>query len=87
MSRNLARILILLVTMLVMTDVNLQAAGGGYLYALRDVAGGTNQIFGFQVNELSGALTALSGFPVSTPVLAFTLKPAMLVPVLPPVYT
>lgn len=47
-------------------DVSVQAAGGGYVYALLDVGGGANQIYGFQVNELTGALTALSGFPVST---------------------
>ena len=66
MSRYFARLLISLITVLALTEVNVQAAGGGYLYALRDVYGGPNQIFGFQVNELTGALTALAGFPVGT---------------------
>jgi 6-phosphogluconolactonase (cycloisomerase 2 family) len=47
-------------------DVSVQAAGGGYVYALLEVNGGANQIYGFQVNELTGELTALSGFPVAT---------------------
>ena len=66
MFQNLARTLILLVTLLVLTTVNVQAAGNGYLYALRNVPGGPNQIFGFQVNEVTGVLTALPGFPVDT---------------------
>lgn len=47
-------------------DVSVQATGGGFLYALVDVSGGPNRIYGYQVNELTGALTALSGFPVNT---------------------
>ncbi|WP_298820176.1 beta-propeller fold lactonase family protein [uncultured Chloroflexus sp.] len=39
---------------------------GGFLYALRDVDGGANEIYGFRVNEATGALTELPGFPVST---------------------
>jgi 6-phosphogluconolactonase len=66
MSRNLFRFLISLVTLLALAGGNVQAAGGGYLYALRDVNGGPNQIFGFQVNEVTSALTALPGFPVDT---------------------
>ncbi len=39
----------------------------GYLYVLKDdPAGAGNQVYGFQVNELTGALTLLPGFPVST---------------------
>lgn len=39
----------------------------GHLYVLRDdPAGVGNQIYGFQVNEMTGALTALAGFPVTT---------------------
>ena len=66
MSRHFVRILISFVALLALTEVNVQAAGSGYLYALRNVSGGPNQIFGFQVNELTGALTALPGFPMST---------------------
>ena len=52
--------------LLALAGGNVQAAGGGYLYALRNVSGGPNQISGFQVNEVTGALTALAGFPVAT---------------------
>jgi 6-phosphogluconolactonase (cycloisomerase 2 family) len=38
----------------------------GFLYALSDQNGASNQIYGFSVNETTGALTALSGFPVAT---------------------
>ncbi len=38
----------------------------GYLYALRDVDGGGNLIYGFEADALTGALTALPGFPVTT---------------------
>jgi 6-phosphogluconolactonase (cycloisomerase 2 family) len=46
--------------------VSVQAAGGGFLYALVDVNGSPNQIYGYQVNELTGALTPLPGFPLNT---------------------
>lgn len=36
----------------------------GFLYVLNDDSAGSN-IYGFQVNESSGALTALPGFPIS----------------------
>jgi 6-phosphogluconolactonase len=39
---------------------------GGFLYVLQEVNGGNNQIFGYGVNETTGALTALSGFPLNT---------------------
>lgn len=41
------------------------AAIGGYVYGLRDSAGG-NQIYGFGVNAATGELSALPGFPVPT---------------------
>jgi 6-phosphogluconolactonase len=36
----------------------------GYVYALDQVSGGANQIYGFRLDPLTGALTALAGFPV-----------------------
>lgn len=66
MFQNLARTLMLLVIILTLAGGNVQAAGGGYLYALRNVNAAQNQIFGFQVNEFTGALTLLPGFPVNT---------------------
>ena len=38
----------------------------GFLYVLQSVNGGNNQIFGYGVNETTGVLTALSGFPINT---------------------
>jgi 6-phosphogluconolactonase (cycloisomerase 2 family) len=37
----------------------------GFLYVMRDHGMG-NQIYGFQVNETTGALTAMGGFPIFT---------------------
>jgi 6-phosphogluconolactonase len=42
------------------------AAQAGFLYALNDNFGAANQICGFSVNEATGALTPLSGFPLAT---------------------
>jgi subtilisin len=38
----------------------------GILYALRDCSGCNNEIFAFAANDQTGALTLLSGFPIST---------------------
>ncbi len=38
----------------------------GFLYVLNDVDGGVNQIYGYRVDEASGDLTLLSGFPRSS---------------------
>lgn len=43
----------------------LATARAGYLYALNDDPAGS-RVYGFEVNETTGALTALPGFPVST---------------------
>ncbi len=42
------------------------SAAGGFVYALDQVNGGSNQIFGFRVNPATGALTLLAGFPVAS---------------------
>jgi hypothetical protein len=39
---------------------------GGFLYALSEQNGSSNQIYAFSVNETTGALTALNGFPLLT---------------------
>ena len=44
-----------------------QYTNAGFLYLLNDDSTG-NRIYGFSVNESSGALTALNGFPVSAAV-------------------
>ncbi|MBI5584582.1 MAG: beta-propeller fold lactonase family protein [Deltaproteobacteria bacterium] len=66
MSRPLFRILISFFVLITVSAVNVYAAGNGFLYALRNVNGGANQIFGFRVNEITGELAALNGFPVDT---------------------
>src|SRR5215218_2467177 len=38
----------------------------GFLYVLNDRPSAANQIFGFSVNEATGALTPLAGFPVAS---------------------
>ncbi len=38
---------------------------GGFLYVISDRTSG-NQIFGYEVNETTGALSALAGFPIAT---------------------
>ena len=41
-------------------------AGSGFVYALRQVSGGANEIYGFRLNWTTGSLTTLPGFPVAT---------------------
>src|SRR5690606_35945701 len=41
------------------------SAQAGYLYVLADETAG-NDIYGFDVNESTGELTALAGFPIPT---------------------
>lgn len=43
-----------------------QEAEAGFLYSLVNENGNANRIYGFSVNESTGALTLLPGFPVST---------------------
>jgi subtilisin-like proprotein convertase family protein len=42
------------------------AASPGFVYALDQINGGANQIYGFRVNPSTGALTLLPGFPVAS---------------------
>ncbi len=42
------------------------AASAGHLYVLNQINGGQNQIYGYAVNEATGALTLLAGFPLNT---------------------
>ena len=37
-----------------------------FVYALRHVSNGTNQIYGFQIDAITGGLTPLPGFPVGS---------------------
>ena len=47
-------------------QVGITGSADGFVYALRDVNGGGNQIYGFEADALTGALTALPGFPITT---------------------
>jgi hypothetical protein len=38
----------------------------GFVYALDQVSGGANLIYGFRLDPVTGALTALAGFPVAS---------------------
>jgi 6-phosphogluconolactonase len=42
------------------------AGGMGFVYTLLDINGGPNQLYGFQVQATTGALTPLTGFPIAT---------------------
>ena len=37
-----------------------------FIYALRQQHGGTNQIYGFQIDAITGGLTPLPGFPMGS---------------------
>ena len=41
-------------------------ARAGFLYVLNEKTSAPNQIYGFNVNETTGALTPLAGFPISS---------------------
>src|SRR5688500_14384877 len=53
--------LLVLLALLIFSPLTTHA---GFLYFLNDVETG-NRIYGFQVNETTGALTPLTGFPVN----------------------
>ena len=38
----------------------------GFLYVINQISGASNQIYGYNVNESTGALTLLAGFPVAS---------------------
>ena len=42
------------------------ASAGGVVYALNQVNGGSNQIYGFRIDAATGALIPLAGFPVAS---------------------
>ena len=58
------RVVILSLALLVTAAVHPVAVSAGWLYLLNDDPAGS-RIYGFQVNESTGALTLISGFPVS----------------------
>src|SRR5688572_15786396 len=54
----------LAVTVLLLVLFSSSSVNAGFLYALNDTNAGSN-VYGFQVNESTGALSALAGFPVA----------------------
>jgi Kelch motif protein len=50
---------------LIKTSCNPPPTPTGLLYVLREGSGSNNQIFGYSVNETTGLLTLLSGFPLN----------------------
>jgi hypothetical protein len=52
-----------------------EAQPAGFVYALQQVSGGPNQVYGFSVDPATGALTPLAGFPMNAGGTGFTLAP------------
>ena len=50
----------------VLVSASVAVAAPPYVYALRQVSGGANRIYGFGLDQATGELTALPGFPVAT---------------------
>ena len=67
MSALYGRLLVLVISIAsVLLSASVAAAAPPYVYALRQVNGGANEIYGFRLDRATGALTALPGFPVAT---------------------
>ena len=54
------------IALVVVIAASAAASDAGFVYALRDVSGGPNQIYGFRLDSGTGALTLLPGFPINT---------------------
>jgi 6-phosphogluconolactonase len=50
----------------VITGLAFAQSEAGFVYALQEVFDGANQIHGFRINPVSGALTPLAGFPIAS---------------------
>jgi hypothetical protein len=61
-----ARSLVFALALIAMAAAQAAAQSAGFVYALRQVPGEPNEIYGFSVNPTTGELTALAGFPVAT---------------------
>jgi len=59
-------LLVLTVCVSILAVFSGSPAEAGFIYALNDNFGAANQIYGFSVNETTGALTLLPGFPLAT---------------------
>lgn len=66
-SRSFRHKLVKLLPLIFLLFLSPAYAHAGYLYLLNDDSTG-NRIYGFQVNETTGDLTALTGFPVNAAV-------------------
>ena len=66
MARTLRLLIAIVSSAVLLFTASGAAAAPPYVYALQQVGGHANQIFGFRLDPLTGALTALPGFPVAT---------------------
>ena len=66
MKKSWSSILLLVIVVTLAGWASTSPVRGGFLYVLNDVDGGPNQIYGYQVDENSGAVTLLGGFPMSS---------------------
>jgi len=58
--------IVLATTLTLLAIAGRAVAATDYLYALVDVTGSSNRLYGFQVDATTGALTLLPGFPFNT---------------------
>ena len=63
---NFMKIALCLLFCITLTGFSAISVNAGFLYGLNEGGNTNNQIHGFYVNEATGALTALAGFPVNT---------------------
>ena len=67
LPRPFGRLVTLLAFLALVTlPARVASAGQGVVYVLDQINGGSNQIYGFRINPVSGALTLLAGFPVAS---------------------
>lgn len=64
--KKLTPLLLLFVILVCLISTVDSSAQTGFLYVLNMQNGAANQIYGYSVDETTGALTALAGFPVLT---------------------
>ena len=67
LARFVSRLLgVVTAVVFVLLSASDAAADASFIYALRQVNGGGNQIFGFRINSLNVGLAPLPGFPIAT---------------------
>ena len=68
MSSNAKGFLTLIGSIVLVVACTYQAAAAtpGFVYALQQINNGTNQIYGYRIDPVTGALSPLPGFPMAT---------------------